>query len=99
MIALLSDHELSDDDQGINLSYIAELTGDDWGLWRTITRSAERLDRVSGEIDGFTEVSNVHRQISTLLTALEDSPKTRKWRMRAKVGERRRWYAVPEEEH
>ncbi len=28
---------------------------------------------------------------------LEEAPKTRAWRMRAKVGRRKRWYEVPEE--
>ena len=78
---------------------MSELAADDWGLWRTTTNSAERVDQIARELDGFENAARVHEQIRTLLTALEEAPKTRRWKMRAKVGERRRWYAVPEEEH
>ena len=32
-----------------------------------------------------------------LLQRIEDEPKSRGWRRRAKVGERKRWYELPEE--
>lgn len=99
MLALLSDHDLTQDDAGINVSYVSELTSDDWGLWRTTTNSAERLDQVAREVEGFAQTARVHEQIRSLLTALEEAPKSRRWKLRAKVGERRRWYATPEEEH
>jgi hypothetical protein len=99
MLALLTDHDLTGDDDGINVGYVSQLAADDWGLWRTTTSSAERVDRVARELDGFEQTTRVHEQIRTLLTALEETPKSRRWKMRAKVGERRRWYAVPEEEH
>jgi hypothetical protein len=99
MLALLTDHELTSDDDGINVRYLSALAADDWGLWRTTTHSAERVDHVARELDGFEQTTRVHEQIRTLLTALEDAPKSRRWKMRAKVGERRRWYEVPEEEH
>jgi hypothetical protein len=98
MLALLSDHNLTDDDAGINIRYVSELTADDWGLWRTTTHT-ERLDHVARDVEDFEKTTRVHDQIRALLTALEEAPKTRRWKLRAKVGERRRWYAVPEEEH
>ena len=77
MLALLSDHDLTDDDGGINVRYVSELGADDWGLWRTTTHSAERLDHIARELDGFEHTTRVHEQIRTLLTALEEAPKTR----------------------
>jgi 8-oxo-dGTP pyrophosphatase MutT (NUDIX family) len=99
MLALLTDHDLTDDDTGINVRYISSLAADDWGLWRTTTNSAERVDHIARELDGFVHTARIHEQIRTLLTALEEEPKSRRWKMRAKIGERRRWYEVPEEEH
>lgn len=99
MLALLTDHDLTSDDDGINVGYVSALAADDWGLWRTTTHSAERVDQVAREVEGFEHTTRVHEQIRTLLAALEEAPKSRRWKMRAKVGERRRWYAVPEEEH
>jgi hypothetical protein len=99
MLALLSDHEMTDSDQGINVRYVSSLATDDWGLWRTTTHSAERLDHIARELDGFENRTRVHEQIRLLLTELERAPKSRRWKIRAKVGERKRWYDLPEEEH
>ena len=32
-----------------------------------------------------------------ILERIEAEPKSRGWRMRAKIGERKRWYELPEE--
>jgi hypothetical protein len=71
MLALLSDHDLTDDDKGINVRYVSELGADDWGLWRTITHSAERLDHIARELDGFEHAAHIHEQIRALLRRLE----------------------------
>ena len=42
ILSLLVDHPLTQDETGINLSYISALTAGDWGLWRTTTMVAER---------------------------------------------------------
>jgi hypothetical protein len=39
----------------------------------------------------------VDRRSSTLLRAIEAAPKTRRWRLRAKVGRKVRWYTLPDE--
>jgi hypothetical protein len=44
---------------------------------------------------GFTE--NVTQRIDTLLSDMEAHPKTLSWKARAMVGERVRWYELPEE--
>ena len=36
-------------------------------------------------------------QVATLRKAIEDSPKSTRWRMRARVGDRVKWYDEPEE--
>ena len=36
-------------------------------------------------------------QLSILDQAAQDVPKSRGWRMRAKIGERKRWYEQPDE--
>ena len=37
------------------------------------------------------------RRLTELLRRIEEEPKSRGWRMRAKIGERKRWYELPEE--
>ncbi len=94
-VALLLEHEVTDDDAGVNASHIASLCGGDWGLWRTITHNLATLrDRLAGyEVDH----DAVSDRVSLILERIETAPKSRSWRMRAKVGERKRWYELPEE--
>jgi hypothetical protein len=49
------------------------------------------------ELDGFDRAGDVHHLIRDLLGAIEARPKSRKWKLRARVGERARWYDLPEE--
>jgi hypothetical protein len=36
-------------------------------------------------------------RLDALLERIEAEPKTRGWKLRAKIGERKRWYELPEE--
>jgi hypothetical protein len=84
-------------DGGIDVHYIAALLAGDWGWWRTATMVLERLDRYARELDGFDRANDVHHLIRDLLGAIEREPKSRRWKMRARIGERARWYELPEE--
>ena len=97
ILALLVDQSFTDDDSGINLRYLSELAAADWGLWKTTTTVAERADAHARALEGFDRVREVHEQGGRFLGALEEVPKTRAWRLRAKIGERKRWYELPEE--
>jgi hypothetical protein len=97
ILALLVDQSFTEDDCGINLRHITALTAHDWGLWRTVTMVAERADHFAGELDGFDQRSHVHNQVRRMLDELETSQKSRGWRLRARVGDRKRWYQLPEE--
>jgi hypothetical protein len=92
-LALLLDHA----DGGIEVDYIAALLSGDWGWWRTATMVLERLDRYARELDGFDRANDVHHLIRELLRAIEARPKSTRWKMRARIGERARWYDLPEE--
>jgi len=98
-IALLCDHEIVEEDggEGISLRRIADVCCSDWGWWRTVTmvagRTAEMAERMaaSGEIDS-AAAPRLHRVVEHLETA----PKSRKWKMRARIGDRVRWHEEPE---
>jgi hypothetical protein len=97
IIALLTDHALTRDESGINIDYIAGLASRDWGLWRTTTMVAEKADRLARELDGYEGAATIHERVAGYLQALEDVPKSGGWKLRAKIGERKRWYELPEE--
>lgn len=99
LCAIFADHELSDDDSGVNATYIAELAASDWGLWRTLGMVAERTEKFALELPGFEAATVVTEHLRRLRQALDSVPKTRGWKLRSRIGERKRWYELPEEVH
>lgn len=86
---LLEHHELHEGPgDHIDVEYIARLAGDDWGLWRTLTNT---LDRVA-ELE-----PSVASKSFALKDVLDEAPKSRGFKLRARVGERKRWYELPED--
>jgi hypothetical protein len=96
-LALLEGHAVGDEDgETVNAGRIAALCAADWGLWRTITGN---LDACCALAPGY-DVPNraeVEARLEALLNRIEAEPKTRSWKLRAKIGERKRWYELPEE--
>jgi hypothetical protein len=94
-IVLLLEHVLSDSDAGgVNLCRFTRLCADDWGLWRTVTMN---LDKVAGlaRTDsrlGSAERGRVDAQLAAIRDRLEAEPKPLAWRLRAKLGDRMKWY-------
>ena len=95
-IALLHGRELGDEDgETVNAGRIAQLCAQDWGLWRTITRNLEACRQRAGAYG--EDLAGVAEQFAALEERIEAEPKSRAWRLRAKIGERKRWYELPEE--
>lgn len=88
----------SDDASTINAGYLADLCSRDWGLWRTVTLNLERTRNAieSSELDG-NQRALVLDRVEMIQQALDQEPKSRRWRMRARVGDRVQWYELPEE--
>jgi hypothetical protein len=95
--AIFADHELSSDDSGINFTHITDLTVSDWGLWRTLGMVSEKSERFALELPGFAAGEVVADRLRRLRSAMEEAPKSRGWKLRARVGDRKRWYELPEE--
>jgi hypothetical protein len=68
--------------------YLGALVADDWGLWRTATGTLDRVAELRPD---------VAEPAGRLRRALDESPKGRKFRLRSRVGERVRWYELPDE--
>jgi hypothetical protein len=99
IVTLLDGHDVgAHDDETINADFVAGLTADDWGLWRTAALNVERLHELvpALPLDDATR-ERVLGRLDALWQRIEDEPKSRKWRMRDRVGDRKRWYEVPDE--
>src|SRR5258708_6084217 len=85
----------------IGLDRILSIVGNDWGWWRTVTMNLERIMVLasSNEPELVPEGGTYQavEQLSVLSKAIEAAPKSLRWKARAKVGERVRWYEMPEE--
>jgi hypothetical protein len=97
--ALLHDHPVGEEDgESVNAAHIAKLCCSDWGLWRTFTANLEALDghlkRYELDDEGKERISE---RVKALRQRIEEEPKTFGWKMRAKIGDRKRWYELPEE--
>lgn len=95
--ALFADHGLTTDDSGINATYIAKLTAADWGLWRTVGLVSERSEQFALELPEFEAAALVAERLRRLRKEMEAAPKSRGWKLRARIGDRKRWYELPEE--
>jgi hypothetical protein len=95
-VTMLAAHDVGDTDGEIlNAARVAALCAADWGLWRTITKN---LETVAAHADGYdVDRDLVGRRLATVQQRIAEEPKSRGWRLRAKIGERKRWYEVPEE--
>jgi hypothetical protein len=99
VIAILHHHEISDHDgDTINADRVARLCAEDWGLWRTCKMNVERVHE---GIDGYdiaqSERAVVEDRLDRLWERIAAEPKSRGWRLRDRIGDRRRWYDEPEE--
>jgi hypothetical protein len=98
-VLLFHGHPIEDHDDGaVNGAQIAALCASDWGLWRTITANLERCRGCVGDYElPAGDRERIEERFDELLQRIEAEPKSRGWRRRAKVGERKRWYDLPEE--
>jgi hypothetical protein len=98
-VLLFHGHEVADrDEDAVNGARIAELCAGDWGLWRTITANLTRCAEMLGDYAlSESERQRVADRLAAVLQRIEDAPKSRAWKLRAKIGERKRWYDLPEE--
>jgi len=99
LVALLHHHEVAEhDDDAINAAFVARLTADDWGLWRTVKLNVERVHEQIGTLGlEHADEQRVLERIDTLWRRIEAEPKSTKWRLRDRVGDRKRWYEIPDE--
>jgi hypothetical protein len=77
-----------------------KLLGADWGWWRTVTGNLAKLPALAADKPQLLPAGAGHdplAQARQLAELAESAPKTMKWKLRSNVGDRVRWYELPEE--
>jgi hypothetical protein len=99
LMCLLLDHAIGtrDEPDVINGAHLAKLASDDWGLHMTFKQTIQNL---LDAIDAYSLTSEqqqiVEDRAQQILRMIEQQPKTMRWKMRARVGEKVPWYELPE---
>lgn len=97
ILALLTDHPLVEvQGKGIDLGRIRSVCASDWAWWRTVTGSLGTLR--NGWLRAASERERAAAEsAAVLLRDLREAPKSAAWHARSWLGERKRWYELPEE--
>ena len=94
-LVLLLEHPIDSAQQdAIDADYIAKLLAADWGFYYTVIRNLELLDEHVADYDALDEAGRkrVSERVDDVRKAIEEEPKTSKWKLRARIGPRKRWY-------
>jgi hypothetical protein len=100
---LLSGVAVGDENPGhpfISTSRFCAVVAGDWGWWRTVTGNLEKLPALLAQSPEMVPPEaryDAVEQAARLLEAARSVPKSVKWKLRANVGDRVRWYEQPEE--
>lgn len=96
-LAILQGCDIADGDhRTLEPGRFAQLTCSDWGLHHTCELNFQRLLEGINSVPA-TDASKITAAIDSLAHAMEHAPKTRRWNIRARIGERKRWYEEPED--
>lgn len=96
-MVLMLEHPIAAADDGrevIDGAYIADLLHDDWGFYYTVTTNLQKVDRFVPDNTALSDeqAQVIRARLAKMLGLIEDAPKSRKWRIRAKVGPKKQWY-------
>jgi hypothetical protein len=81
------------DPEQIDVGYVGELLGRDWGFHRTVSENLDRLDELLADVIVPTALRHpASEHLDQLRRAIDQARKTRGWRLRARVGERMQWW-------
>jgi hypothetical protein len=93
---------LGDEPGTIGLDRIGAIVADDWGWWRTLSGTVEHIrDLAEARREDLVPTggsNDVLDALHLIKEAADTVPKTLRWKLRARIGERKRWYQVPDEE-
>jgi hypothetical protein len=96
LVVLFLEHPVADRETkgAIDASYVAHLLSRDWGFFHTVEIN---LDRVRRYLQGIPDLDDgqralVEERIHQLWSRVERAPKGLRWRVRAAIGPRLRWY-------
>ena len=98
ILAVLHDQTVkSGAHDALDAGYLEEIWGNDWPIWRTSQGTLAKVREIAPTVLDAENTASVMKNIDALEEILRSGKKTLRWRVRARVGERVKWYELPEE--
>jgi hypothetical protein len=106
-LLLLRAHGVSQkpEKESVDASYIAKLLAQDWGFWYTATTNLKKIKAFLEKMDELAPQANmdpkqislqdreeIAQKVDKILEAIDKEPKSFGWKMRAKIGTKKKWY-------
>jgi hypothetical protein len=96
-MVLLLEHPVGEPAAGrenIDADYICSILSKDWGFYYTFTMNLSKVAEFIPQFPaiGGSEAGVIRGRVARLLHQVETEPKSMKWKLRAKIGTRTRWY-------
>jgi hypothetical protein len=104
LIVLFMGHDVTDQNMKdlIAGSYVANVLSEDWGFWFDATTNLDKVRSLALEFQNSgkltqEQVTRTLNGISKLNEIVEKTPKTERWKVRARVGTSKPWFREVEE--
>jgi len=76
----------------VNVKYIAELCSKDRGLYKDVVTNIDKcLNWMNHYNLTLEEAERIRERLNQIKQTVQKTPKTLKWKLRAKIGERKAW--------
>jgi len=99
-IMLLREHPIGDSaPETIDGEYVTKVLANDWGFYYTVTSNLRKIQEFIEKYPqlGPDDRSDVSGKVDTLLKLIDGQEKTMSWKLRARIGTKRKWYSDVEE--
>jgi len=96
-LVLLLEHPVAGDGasvEEIDAQYVAEVLAEDWGFYYTVTLNLEKVERFLPDFEAIDPAQGevIRGRVEQVRAAMEGADKSRKWRIRARIGPKKKWY-------
>lgn len=94
-IVLLREHPVGTiEKETVNSAHIAKILAEDWGFWYTVTTNLQKVREYANATNLLTEDDKtvVTKRLEELKVDIEAHPKSAKWKMRSRIGSKKKWY-------
>ncbi len=98
IIAVLHDQTIkAGAHDAIDSDYLEDVWGGDWPIWRTSQGTLAKTKEIAPTVLDAAGMARVNKNLEALQEILRVGKKSLRWSVRARVGERVKWYELPEE--